>query len=106
MINYIEHNEGIDRLTQLLLEERLIPIFGAGFSKSSPSVNSFVPYGEECTKLMKALIKKYVSEIDETLLASYNFNETAKRLKKSVPHSIPESKYLEFFKSNFTEVKL
>lgn len=106
MINYIEHNEGINKLTQLLLEERLIPIFGAGFSKSSPSVNGFVPDGEECTKLMKALIKKYVSEIDETLLASYNFNETAKRLKKSVPHSIPENSYLEFFKSNFTEVKL
>lgn len=106
MINYIEHNEGIDKLAQLLLEERLIPIFGAGFSKSSPSANGFVPDGEECTKLMKVLIKKYVSEIDETLLATYNFNETAKRLKKSVPHSIPESKYLEFFKNNFTEVKL
>ena len=106
MINYIEHNEGINILSQLLLEERLIPIFGAGFSKSSPSANGFVPDGEECTELMKTLIKKYVTGIDDTVLASYNFNDTAKRFKKSVPHFIPESKYLEFFKNNFTEVKL
>ena len=39
MINYIEHNKGIEKLSQLLLEERLIPIFGAGFSKSSPSLS-------------------------------------------------------------------
>ena len=106
MINYIEHNKGIEKLSQLLLEERLIPIFGAGFSKSSPSLSGFVPDGPECTKLMKALIQKYIPDIDVSLLANYNFNDTAKRFKKSVPHFIPEFNYLEFFKSNFTEVKL
>ena len=106
MINYIEHNKGIEKLSQLLLEERLIPIFGAGFSKSSPSLSGFVPDGQECTKLMKALIQKYIPDIDESLLATYNFNDTAKRFKKSVPHFIPEFIYLEFFKNNFTEVKL
>ena len=69
MINYIEHNEGINVLSQLLLEERLIPIFGAGFSKSSPSANGFVPDGEECTELMKTLIKKYVTGIDDMISA-------------------------------------
>lgn len=102
MINYIDHKEGINKLSQLLLKERLIPIFGAGFSKSSPAGNGLVPDGEECTKLMKALIKKHVTGIDETLLTSYNFNDTAKRFKKSVP----ESSYLNFFRNNFTEVKL
>ncbi len=106
MINYIEHSDGINKLAELLLEERLIPIFGAGFSKGAPSKNGFVPDGEACTKLMKDLIKKYVTEIDEFKLASYNFNDTAKRLKKSVPRDVPESKYLDFFKNNFTEVKL
>lgn len=106
MINYIDYNQGIQKLSQLLLEERLIPIFGAGFSKSSPSLGGCVPDGPECTNLMKALIKKYIPDIDESLLASNNFNDTAKRLKKSVPHFIPEFDYLEFFKNNFTEVKL
>ena len=106
MINYIEHNEGITKLSQLLLKERLIPIFGAGFSKSSVSAQGCVPDGDECTEIMKSLIQKYVTGIDSTLLASYNFNDTAKRLRKSVPHFIPENEYLKFFRNNFTEVKL
>lgn len=53
MINYISHDDGIKILTQLMLEERLIPIFGAGYTKDSPSYSKTVPDGKLCTDLMK-----------------------------------------------------
>lgn len=106
MINYIEHNEGIAKLATLLLEERLIPVFGAGFSKAAPSLNGVVPDGDKCTEIMKSLIQKYVTTIDSEVLAAYDFNDTAKRMRKSVPRFIPENEYLKFFRNYFTEVKL
>ena len=106
MITYIEHEQGINKLTQLILEERLIPIFGAGFSKSSPAAKGIVPDGEQCTDLMKTLIKKYVKGLDTKKLDLYNFNDAAKRMKKAVSHSIPEQEYLQFLRYNFTEVQL
>lgn len=84
MVNYIEHEAGIAKLAQLLLEERLIPIFGAGFSKGSQALQGNVPDGNECTKIMKELIQKYVTAIDANVVEGYNFNEAAKRFKKSV----------------------
>ena len=106
MINYINHDNGIKKLAQLLLEERLIPIFGAGFSKSSTSTCGTVPDGQECTKLMKSLILKYTSDLNESALSTYNFNTTASRFKKLVSKCIPENEYLKFFRNNFTGVKL
>ena len=106
MVNYIEHEAGIAKLAQLLLEERLIPIFGAGFSKGSQALQGNVPDGNECTKIMKELIQKYVTAIDANVVEGYNFNEAAKRFKKSVKNYIPEREYLKFFKNNFTEVNL
>lgn len=106
MINYIEHKDGIAIITQLLLEERLIPIFGSGFSKDSPSVKGYVPDGEECTKIMKRMIRKYVTDINDAKLESYDFSDTAKKMRKSVEKFMPEKEYINFFKNNFTEVKL
>lgn len=106
MIEYINHDEGIIKLSQLLLNERLIPIFGAGFSKGASSLRGKVPDGKECTEIMKSLVKAYVPNMEEKLLESYNFNDVAKRMRKSVPKFIPENKYIGFFRDNFTDVKL
>lgn len=106
MINYINHSDGVTKLAELLINERLIPVFGAGFSKGSPSLQGKVPDGNECNELMKKLIRKYVTCINETILETYDFNDTAKRLKKSVPRYISENTYVSFFKDNFTDVHL
>lgn len=106
MINYIEHDKGIDLLAHLLLEERLIPIFGAGFTKSSPCHCGTVPDGQECTQIMKSIIKKYSEGIGDEELSKYNFSTTAKRFKKLVPRYIPEHEYLKFYRDNFTNVEL
>lgn len=104
MINYIEHSEAIDILTQYFVDERLIPIFGAGFSKGSPSFRAHVPDGNKCNELMKDIIRKYIHNISEDQLSHFDFNESAKRLRKGTPSSIPEKDYTNFFKNHFTEV--
>lgn len=106
-MNYIEHDKGIEEIVKLLLEKRLIPIFGAGFSKSSPTVGKEkVPDSNECVEIMKSLIKPYLLEAlskDEFIeFESYNFNATAKLMKKM----LPKNEYLDFFRSYFTGVNL
>ena len=105
-MNYLEHDEGIKKIANLLLEERLIPIFGAGFTKDSPSLLGCVPDGQKCTEMMKTLISKYVPEINEEELSGYDFSKTAKRFRKAVPEFIPEQEYINFFKNYFTGVKI
>ena len=106
MINYIEHEEGIKVLAKLILDERLIPIFGSGFSKQASTGCNVVPDGNEATNIMKAVIKKYASDISDEELSKYNFNQTAKRFKKLVPRCIPEYEYLKFYREYFTNVEL
>ena len=106
MINYIEYREGLNILAQQMLSERLVPIIGAGFSKDATAAYGLVPDAAESTRLMKEMIKKYVEHMDDDELEKYDFNETAKRMRKSVSRYIPEKEYLRFFKGYFTEVKL
>lgn len=106
MINYIDHHDGIKLLTQLMVDERLVPIFGAGFTKNSNSFRNYVPDGEKSTILMQNLLTKYVPHISKEVLLSYDFNDTAKRLRKSVPNFVPEQEYIDFLRYHFTNVTL
>lgn len=107
MIQYLEHDEGIEELARLFTEERLIPVFGAGFTKGASAFQGKVPDGDECTKLMKDILRKYVKEIPEESLQAFDFNQTAKRLRNAVSRSIiPEKEYTKFFKHYFTDVTI
>jgi len=105
-LKYLNHNDAINLLTQQIIDERLIPIFGSGFTKDSPALSGKVPDGKRCTELMGTIMKKYNTDIPAKQLEQFDFNEMARRFKKACPRSIPKREYMDFFKNNFTEVQL
>ena len=106
-MNYYEHTEGINKIVQLIMQERIVPIFGAGFTKGCESYRGTVPDGDECTDLMKEILKLDVCRMNLTEIEAYNFNEAAKRLRKAVKkYSVVEKKYTLFLKNYFTDVKI
>lgn len=55
-VSYMNQEEGTKRLAQLLHEEKLVPIFGSGFTQGCLSYNGSVPCGKKATQLMQELI--------------------------------------------------
>lgn len=105
-MKYLSHDDGIELLTQLLVEERLVPIFGSGFTKGSQSYRGTVPDGKKCTKLMGNILKKYNTSIPEDQIEQFNFNEMARRFRKARNRFIPEKDYINFFEDYFTQTNL
>lgn len=71
----IEHDAGVKRVAELLYEEKLIPIFGSGFTKGCPSQDGTVPDGKLATELMQ----KIIAEFRAINLTNMDFNKTAER---------------------------
>lgn len=109
-MKYHSKKDGITKLVELLCMERIIPIFGSGFSCGMPSHNgNTVPNGQECTSIMTNLLRKYASSVlDEGDLDKMGFNEAAKwfKLQAIEKKNIPESEYVSFYRNLFTEVEL
>lgn len=108
---YMEyHNkyDGIQILVNLLKMERLIPIFGSGFSGGMPAHNGCVPMGPKCTELMKDILRKYSGKIfKEDDIDVMDFGETARWFKsETLKGNIPEGEYIKFFRDYFTNVNL
>lgn len=77
-MNIIRQEEGISKLIQQLTEEKLIPVFGAGFSAKAEALNGVVPDGNLASKMMKKIIVDCVDFITEEELADKGFNDVAK----------------------------
>lgn len=105
-MNIITEEEGIRILIQQLEEERLIPIFGAGFSRGAKARNGIVPDGKEATKMMQKIILQCVDFIAEQVLTAKTFNDTAKLFNQLNSKGLLKGRYKEFFRNNFTEVHL
>ena len=54
-MNVIRQEEGISKLIQQLTEEKLIPVFGAGFSAKAEALSGVVPDGNLASKMMKKI---------------------------------------------------
>ena len=98
-ITYYNHDEGIQILTELLMEGKLTPIIGAGFTAGSKSKGGRVLNGSEATDKMKEMINEVNSSID---LTQSDFNETSKYFYKLVSKEQRD----RFFEKYFTRVKL
>lgn len=94
----LTHDEGVQRVSALLLEENLIPVIGSGFTKGCASQNGMVPDGSLATELMK----KIICEFKPINLASADFNKTSERFFSIVP----KERQWEFFRQYFTKVHL
>ena len=107
-MNYCTKNEGIKKLINLLNMEKLIPIFGSGFSGGMPAHNGTVPKGDECTNLMKDMLRKFsATKLTEDDISAMDFGETAMWLRKENKNgTIPDEDYICFFRDYFTDVKL
>lgn len=105
-MNYLEYEKGLELLAEQILDQKIIPIFGAGFSKGSSSKKGTVPDSEQCRILMKNLLLKHVPDIEERQLASYDFSKTAHRFIKSIGKYIPRTVYTTFLRNYFTEAML
>lgn len=105
-MNYLTKDDSIKILVNLLNLERIIPIFGSGFSGNMPSKSGFVPMGMGCTEKMKGILNKY-SSLSESSIQKMDFSKTSKRFWKEVEDKIiPEQEYISFFRDYFTDVKL
>lgn len=105
-MNLINEEEGIHILIQQLEEERLIPIFGAGFSKGAKARNGIVPDGNEANKMMQKIILQCVDFITEQDFSTKTFNDTAKLFNQLNKKGLLKGRYKDFFRNNFTEVHL
>lgn len=105
-MNLITEDEGIRILIQQLEEERLIPIFGAGFSRGAKARNGVVPDGREANKMMQKIISQCVDFIPEQDLAAKEFNDTAKLFNQLNRKGLLKGRYKDFFRNNFTETRL
>ncbi|MCI8623819.1 MAG: hypothetical protein HFG26_09175 [Provencibacterium sp.] len=94
----LEHNEGVKRIAELLYEEKLIPIFGSGFTKGAISQNGKVPDGKIAIELMQEIIAEFKS----INLTNSDFNKTANRFFSIVP----KKRQWEFFEKYFTNVHI
>ncbi|MBR1634555.1 MAG: SIR2 family protein [Lachnospiraceae bacterium] len=101
-MNYIDHTDGIKRLSQLFAEKQLIPVFGAGFTKGSKAKMGNVPDGSAAARRMYDIVRRYmdVAEMQEP-----DFRKMSKLFRKGMNNNaIPEREYKNFFENNFTEV--
>lgn len=105
-MNIINEKEGIRKLIQQLVDERLIPVFGAGFSAGAEALRGSVPNGEEANEMMKKIIIQCVDFISEEEVANNKFNDTAKLFNQLNNKGLLKGRYKGFFRDNFTEVKL
>lgn len=94
----LTHEEGVQRIAELLLEENLIPIIGSGFTRGCVSQDGIVPDGPLATELMQ----KIISEFKSINLANADFNKTAERFFSIVP----KDRQWAFFGQYFTKVHL
>lgn len=100
-------NEAINLLTQQMIEERVIPIFGAGFTKDCPALKGFVPDGKTANLQMKEIIMKYCEEIiPNEELENKEFNDTAKLFKQLNERNLLKNAYREYFQNNYTQVDI
>lgn len=105
-MNLITEEKGIHILIQQLEEERLIPIFGAGFSKGAKARNGIVPDGWEASKMMQKIILQCVDFIAEQNLSAKTFNDTAKLFNQLNNKGFLKGRYKDFFRDNFTDAHL
>ena len=105
-MNVIRHEEGISKLIQQLTEEKLIPVFGAGFSAKAEALSGVVPDGNLASKMMKKIIVDCVDFVTEEELAGKGFNDVAKLFNQLNKKDLLKGRYKDFFRSNFTEVQL
>ena len=97
-INYLNQSEGIKELTQLLYNEKLVPIFGSGYTQDSDAYGGKVLNGSDTIIKMVELVKAHSTiTLDDT-----DFNKVSERFFKLVPQDTRN----DFLRKHFTQVKL
>lgn len=97
-IVYYNHTDGIQLITKMLYDGKLIPIIGSGFTKNCKSKKSTVPDGDRATEIMKQII----SNFRKINLSDADFNKTSDRFFSIVP----KKEQWNFFETYFTKVTL
>lgn len=92
------HDEGVQRVAELLFDENLIPVIGSGFTMGCPSKSMAVPNSKQTTELMQKIIAETMS-ID---CSNADFNKTAERFFSIVPK---ERRWF-LFQQYFTKVRI
>ena len=97
-MKYLNHNESVNKLVELLAEEKIIPIFGSGFTAGSLARYGKVLDSKSATEIMNKIILKTLSDASN----SNDFFEVADIFIEAVPVEEKDN----FFKNYFTSVKL
>ena len=97
-MKYLNHNESVNKLVELLAEEKIIPIFGSGFTAGSLAKHGKVLDSKSATEIMNKIILKTLSDASN----SNDFFEVADIFIEAVPVEEKDN----FFKNYFTSVKL
>jgi len=97
-IKYLEHANGIEKMAKLFYEEKLIPVFGSGFTQGCYSKGGQVPNSKETIEKMKEFICR-IKKID---LGDADFNKISDRFFAIVP----KTEQLEFLRDYFTGVNI
>jgi hypothetical protein len=92
-----KQDEGIQKIAPLIVEKRIIPIFGAGFSKGFKSKAGIVPDSSKSKELMQKLIITSTSKISQKELEGVSFTETADLFYDLVPIEIRTNFFCDYF---------
>lgn len=98
-IKYFNHEEGIELMSKMLFDRKLVPIIGSGFTCGCKSYGDTVPDGPRSIDIMTEKIKQHESDINTE---NYNFDKAASFFFRIVPKKEKEN----FFKTYFTKVVL
>jgi hypothetical protein len=101
-ISILSQEDGIEQICRLAAENKLVPIFGSGFTMGCKANKSKVPNGTEATELMKKVILDYCNELKPEDLEKSEFNEVSEYFYDLVPKDVKST----FFRDLFTEVEI
>lgn len=90
-----------NEIVQLIIDSKLIPIIGSGFTRKCASKNGEVPSGQDMQNYVKSVLAKVYGK-NEKEYDKYSFPELCTMFDK---RSSAEEKY-SYFSNNFTGVKL
>ena len=100
-MEYHNHIDGINLVKSLMCSKRLLPVFGAGFTKGEKANKSTVPDGNKCIEIFSKLLNKY----DQEAVYGNSLPEVAAALYKAIRHKrVPEEEFLNVLSEHFTKV--
>lgn len=105
-MNILNFEDAKEDLINYLKSKSLIPVIGSGFSMNELALNGTVPSGDSFKKHMLGELKKCVKINEQDLLKieKQSFSEICTFYEDD--DLIPKKNRLEFYKNNFSNVKL